>query len=434
MNYNEAMNYLSSVGRFGSNYGLKRTYRLLEILGEPQKKLKLVHIAGTNGKGSTTAMITNMLMGLGYRVGMYTSPYLEEFEERIQINGVNIKKDSLAKLMSVVKEAVDQVIEEGYEHPTEFEILTSLMYLYYYEEKVDYAVIEVGLGGELDSTNVIIPVVSVITSISMDHMNILGNSLGEIATQKAGIIKENIPVIVYPQKEEAKNAILNKAKQLNSKVYEVFKDSGRFIRMISEEKVYQEVEVTGLRNKYKVKLPLIGEHQILNLSVALTTIEVLCEREKINLDKILIEKSIENVIWKGRLEVLRTNPLLLIDGAHNIDGIKMLRKNIEKYFKYNKLYLLLGVLADKQVEEMIKEITPLAYKVYALTPHSERAELSEELKKEILKYNKNTIALEDYEEAYKSVLNEASNDDMILISGSLYMVGDMRKIINNMIN
>ncbi|GAA0075777.1 folylpolyglutamate synthase/dihydrofolate synthase family protein [Clostridium sp. CTA-5] len=433
MNYNEAMKYLSSVGRFGSNYGLKRTYRLLELLGNPQKKLKLVHIAGTNGKGSTTAMITNMLMGLGYRVGMYTSPYLEEFEERIQINGMNIEKDVLARLMGVVKEAVDKVIEEGYEHPTEFEILTSLMYLYYFEEKVDYAVIEVGLGGELDSTNVIIPVVSVITSISMDHMNILGNTLSEIAIQKAGIIKENIPVIVYPQKEEARNAILNKAENVNSKVYEVSKESGKFIRMISDEKVYQEVEVKGLKNIYKVKLPLIGEHQILNLSLALNTIEILCERENIDLNKELIEKSIKNVVWKGRLEVLRTNPLVVIDGAHNIDGIKMLRKNIEKYFTYNNMYLLLGILADKQVEDMVKEITPLAHKVYALTPHSERAELSEELKKEVLKYNENTIALEDYEEAYKSVINEANYDDLILISGSLYMVGDMRKTINNMV-
>lgn len=433
MSYDEAMDYLSSVGRFGSNYGLKRTYRLLEILGEPQKKLKLIHIAGTNGKGSTTAMITNMLMGLGYRVGMYTSPYLEEFEERIQINGINIKKNTLAELMSVVKKAVDQVIEEGFEHPTEFEILTSLMYLYYYEEKVDYAVIEVGLGGELDSTNVIIPIVSVITSISMDHMSILGNTLGEIAMQKAGIIKENIPVIVYPQNEEAMESIFNKAEKLNSKIYEVSEDSGKFIKMISEEKVYQEIEVKGLKNTYKVKLPLIGEHQILNLSVALMTIEVLCEKENINLNKDLIEKSLENVVWKGRLEVLRINPLVVIDGAHNIDGIKMLRKNIEKYFKYNKIYLLLGILADKQVEDMIKEITPIAERVYALTPHSERAELSEELKKEIIKYNKNVIALEDYEEAYKSALNEASYDDLVLISGSLYMVGDMRKTINNMI-
>ncbi|SFC55473.1 bifunctional folylpolyglutamate synthase/dihydrofolate synthase [Clostridium uliginosum] len=433
MNYKEAMDYINSVGRFGSNYGLKRTYRILELLGDPQKKLKLVHVAGTNGKGSTTAMISTMLIGLGYKVGMYTSPYLEEFEERIQINGLNISKVVLAELINEVKKAVDRVIEEGYEHPTEFEILTSLMYLYYYNEKVDYAVIEVGLGGELDSTNVIIPVVSVITSISLDHMNILGDTLTEIALQKAGIIKEGVPLVLYPQKEEATKAILEKANKEKAKVYEVHKECGKLININSGLRVYQKVEVKGIMNIYEVELPLIGEHQILNLCVALTTVEVLCERERIILDKNLIEESLKKVKWIGRLETLMTNPLVVIDGAHNIDGIKMLRKNVEKYYKYNKIYLLLGILADKQVKEMVQEITPIAHKVYALTPHSERAEISEELKNEIIKYNTNTIALEDYEEVFQLALNEATKDDLILISGSLYMIGDMRKIIKNMV-
>ena len=195
MTYKEAMDYISSVGRFGSNYGLERTFRLLELLGSPQEKIKLIHIAGTNGKGSTTAMVTKILRGFGYKVGMYTSPYLEEFEERIQINGEKIKKDTLVNLLGHVKNAIDKVIEEGYEHPTEFEIITALMFLHFYNEKVDYGVIEVGLGGRLDSTNVIIPKVSVITSISLDHMNILGDSLKDIAKEKAGIIKDGIPVI-----------------------------------------------------------------------------------------------------------------------------------------------------------------------------------------------------------------------------------------------
>ncbi|NFI03593.1 bifunctional folylpolyglutamate synthase/dihydrofolate synthase [Clostridium botulinum] len=433
MNYEEAMNYISSVGRFGSNYGLKRTYRLLELLGEPQKKLKLVHIAGTNGKGSTTSMITAILMGMGYKVGMYTSPYLEEFEERIQINGKNIPKNKLTELINIVKEAVDKVIKEGYEHPTEFEILTTVMYLYYYNEKVDYAVIEVGLGGELDSTNVITPIVSVITSISFDHMNILGNSLYEIAMQKAGIIKEEIPVVVYPQNNEAMRAIVEKAKIAKSTVYEIDSNSGTFIEVKHEDKLYQKVKIYTGKELYNVNLPLMGEHQILNLSVALTTIEVLCERESLILNKELIENSIESVKWKGRLEVLNKKPLIVMDGAHNIEGIKMLKNNVKKYFKYSNIFLLLGILADKQVEEMIKEITPMAYKIYALTSHSDRAELNTELKDHILKYNKNTIALDSYEDAMKTVLSEATSEDLILISGSLYMIGDMRKIITQKI-
>ncbi|NYC31629.1 folylpolyglutamate synthase/dihydrofolate synthase [Clostridium saccharobutylicum] len=203
---------------------------------------------------------------------------------------------------------------------------------------------------------------------------------------------------------------------------------------IDYENAYQKVQIKCNRNIYNVDFPLLGEHQILNLSVALNTIEVLSNINNIDLDKKIIEESLRDVKWIGRLEVLGKKPLIVIDGAHNIDGIRALRKNVEKYFKYDNMYLLLGILADKQVEEMIKEITPLAEKVYALTPHSERAELSEDLKNEILKYNSNTIALESYEEALKIALSESKEEDLILVSGSLYMIGDMRKIINSIIN
>ena len=199
MNYNEAMKYITEVGNFGSSYGLERTFRLLEILGDPQKDLKLIHIAGTNGKGSTTAMITKMLSGLDYKVGMYTSPFLEEFEERIQINGDNIKKETLAELVTMIKPSIDKVKEEGYGHPTEFEMITVLMLLYFKNENIDFAVIEVGLGGRLDSTNVITPILSVITSISFDHTNLLGDTLRAIASEKCGIIKNGISTVIYPQ-------------------------------------------------------------------------------------------------------------------------------------------------------------------------------------------------------------------------------------------
>lgn len=430
MTYEEAMNYITSVGRFGSNYGLERTFRILELLGSPHKKLKLIHIAGTNGKGSTTAMVTKILRGAGYKVGMYTSPYLEEFEERIQINGENINKDRLVDLLEKVKVVIERVVEEGYEHPTEFEIITALMFLHFYNEKVDYAVIEVGLGGRLDSTNVIVPKVSVITSISLDHVNILGDSLQAIAKEKAGIIKENVPLILYPQEKEVEEVILKVAEEKKSRVYLVKKEDSRLLN-INNDELYQEVQVKSNKNTYSVKLPLLGEHQIINLSVALNVIEALYEIENIIINRELIEKSLEDVKWIGRLEVLGKKPAIVIDGAHNIDGIKALRRNVEKCFKYNKLYLLLGILADKQVKEMVKEITPIAEKVYALTPHSERAELSEDLKKEILEFNPNVVSLESYEEAFFSAVNEAEKDDLILISGSLYMVGDMRKIITS---
>lgn len=432
MTYKEAMDYISNVGKFGSNYGLERTYRLLELLGSPQEKLKLIHIAGTNGKGSTTAMITKILRGFGYKVGMYTSPYLEEFEERIQINGDKINKITLVNLLEQVKIAIDKIIEEGYEHPTEFEIITALMFLHFYNEKVDYGVIEVGLGGRLDSTNVLNPKVSVITSISLDHMNILGDNLKDIAKEKAGIIKNGVPVILYPQEKEAEEVILKTAEEKNSKVHFVKRENGKLID-INYEELYQKVQIEVGKSTYTINLPLIGEHQIINLGVVLNTIEALFEIENIPIDKNIVEKSLEDVKWIGRLEVLGRKPTILIDGAHNIDAIKSLKRNVEKYFKYNKIYLLLGILADKQVKEMIEEITPMAEKVYALTPHSERAELSEDLKIEIQKCNSNVVAMENYEEAFLLALKEANEEDLILISGSLYMIGDMRKSITKII-
>lgn len=428
MIYEEAMKYISSIGKFGSNYGLKRTFRLLELLGNPDKKLKLIHVAGTNGKGSTTAMITKVLRGMGYKVGMYTSPYIEEFEERIQINGENIPKEKLVSLLVEVKEAVEKVIKEGYDHPTQFEILTALMFLYFYREKVDYGVVEVGLGGALDSTNVLTPIVSVITSISYDHMNILGDTIEEIAEQKAGIIKEGIPVVVYPEEKNVQDVIVKKAEEMNSRIRLVQKNSVKLLN-INRDDMYQEVQVSTMKNDYKVKLPLLGAHQMLNLAVVLNTIEVIFEGQNEKLNVKLVEKSLEDVEWKGRLEVLNKKPLIVIDGAHNIDGIKSLTYNVNKYFKYKNMILLLGILADKQVDEMIKEIVPFAEKVYALTPHSDRAQLSQELKNKIVKYNKNVIAIESYEEAVSKAISEADEDDLILISGSLYMIGDMRKIL-----
>ena len=428
MRYDEAMKYITEVGNFGSNYGLDRTYKLLEYLGNPEKELKFIHIAGTNGKGSTTSIITEILIGAGYKVGMYTSPFIEEFEERIQINRNNIPKNILASLMDEVKESVDKVIKEGYNHPTEFEIITVLMFLYFKKEKVDFAVIEVGLGGRLDSTNVITPILQVITSISLDHTNILGSTLKEIATEKAGIIKNGIPTVIYPQKEIVLEVIKNKCLEMNSQLYIADNQSFKFEDVINEDKLYQLIKYKGYED-INILMPLLGEHQIINLSVAIKSIDVLNNKNITNISIDNIAKSIKNVKWKGRLEVLSYNPYVVIDGAHNIQGIETLNENIKKYFKYENLYLILGILADKDVEEMIKIIAPSAKKIYAVTPNSTRAELAENLKNEIVKYNKNCKSFNKYEYAYLEALSDTNENDIIVISGSLYMIGDMRKII-----
>ena len=430
MRYDEAMKYITEVGNFGSNYGLERTYKLLEYLDNPEKDLKLIHIAGTNGKGSTTSMITEILIGAGYKVGMYTSPFIEEFEERIQINRNNIPKEILATLMDEIKIAVDKVIEDGYNHPTEFEIITVLMLLYFKKENIDFGVIEVGLGGTLDSTNVITPILQVITSISFDHTNLLGNTLEEIAGEKAGIIKKEIPTVIYPQQEEALKVIKNKCLEMGSDLYIANNENLKFENVVNRDKPYQLLKYN---NEIDILLPLLGEHQIINLSVAMKAIEVLNNRNITDISVGSIVKSIKNVTWKGRLEVLSNNPYVVIDGAHNIQGIETLSRNIKKYFKYNNLYLILGILADKDVDEMVKVITPMAKKVYAVTPNSIRAELAEDLKNEIIKYNENCQAYDDYKEAYLSALNNADENDLVLASGSLYMIGDIRRIINKTI-
>lgn len=434
MDYKQVMDYVNNTARFGTNLGLSRTEKLLEILGEPQKKLKCIHIAGTNGKGSTTAMLNQILREAGYRVGMYTSPYIEEFEERIQVNGKNISKEELINVISRVKEAVDKVIEMGYEHPTQFEIITCAMYLYFYEQAVDYAVIEVGMGGRLDSTNVINPILTIITSISFDHMQVLGDTLDKIAREKAGIIKENVPLVLYPQEDLAEKAIEEVCYKNNSRIIRVNKDSGKHIeniKVIKENGVQalmQKLQINTKKHTYNLNLSLLGKHQIINCAVVINAVEELIKLG-LNVTDEAIKIALENVSWPARLEIMENKPTVVIDGAHNIDGIINVTESIDTYFKYDNLILILGILADKQVDSMIKVITPKASRVLTVTPNSERAELSEDLKEEVLKYNKNCEAFLDYEDAYNKALSYCGENDLLLICGSLYMVGDMRKII-----
>jgi dihydrofolate synthase/folylpolyglutamate synthase len=432
MNYNEAMDFINNTAKFGSNLGLERTEKILELLDNPHKKLKCIHIAGTNGKGSTTVMLTEILKEAGYKVGMYISPFLEEFEERIQINGVNIPKEHLSIAVTKVAEAVNKVVELGYDHPTEFEIITCAMFLYFYGMKVDYAVVEVGLGGRLDSTNVITPILSIITSISYDHMKILGDTLDKIAYEKAGIIKPGIPVVVYPQEEESLQAITEIAAERNSKIIEVPNNCVELKASASQAKniAVQNIFIRTSTRDYNVELSLLGKHQLLNCAVVLFAAEELI-KQGINISTDNILSALRKVKWPGRLEVMNTEPLVAIDGAHNIDGIKKLVESVDMYFSYNKLILILGILADKQVKDMISTIVPKADRVIAVTPHSDRAELAVELAEEIRKINPNVEVIEDYEKAYCTALSYCDERDMLLVSGSLYMIGDMRRLIKN---
>lgn len=443
MNYEETMSYITNTAKFGTNFGLGRTEKILELLGNPHKKIKSIHIAGTNGKGSTTAMITKALINAGFKVGMYTSPYLEVFEERIQINGANISKENLSEAVTEVSKAVTKVIELGYEHPTEFEIITCTMFHYFDKNNVDFAVVEVGLGGRLDSTNVMKAfsmeedagvMASVIASISHDHTQILGDTLEKIAHEKAGIIKNGVPVIMYPQKKEAEEVIEKVCIERGCKLIKVLNDSAEYIEADKIDKnstsYTQRIKIKTDENIYDVQLSLLGKHQALNCATAVYTVEELMKQGvKINKEDIL--NALKEVKWIGRLEVMKNKPLVVIDGAHNIDGITKLKGNVEQYFKYNKMILILGILADKEVEKMVETIVPLADKVIAVTPNSYRAENAIELKNVIQRYNTKCEAIDSYKDAYELAFSYCEEDDILIVSGSLYMIGDMRKIIRN---
>ena len=447
MNYDEAITYIKNTAKFGSKLGLERTEKILELLGNPHKKLKCIHIAGTNGKGSTTAMVTKILEEAGYRVGSYISPFIEEFEERMQINNKNISKEDLSDIVTEVSKAVAKVVELGYSNPTEFEIITCAGFLYFYKNNVDFAVVEVGIGGRLDSTNVIIPILSIITSISLDHTQILGDTIAKIAYEKAGIIKNRVPVVMFPQQKQSEEVIERTCREKNCKLIKVAQNSSVYLgkenlqhiatasmegmARVSNKAITQKIKVQTYENDYIIDLALLGKHQLLNCSVVVHAIEELIgQGTTISKDNILM--GLGNVKWPARLEVMNKKPLVVIDGAHNIDGIEKLTESIDMYFNYNKIILILGILADKQVEEMIKTIVPKVSRVITVTPHSDRAELSEELKVQVEKYTANCEAIEDYEEAYKKALSYCDEEDLLLVSGSLYMVGDMRRIIRNM--
>lgn len=431
MNYKEAINYIHGSLKFGVNLGLERVERLLEILGNPHKKIKCIHVAGTNGKGSTVAMISQVLIEAGYKVGMYTSPYIENFEERIQINNKNIPKEDLCTIIEKVKNAVDQIKDEEIENPTEFEIITVAAFLYFYMNKIDYAVIEVGLGGRFDATNAIEPILTVITSISYDHMNVLGNTLGKIAYEKAGIIKEGIPLILYPQKKEAHDVIIEIAKEKKSEITDVGKAKVQFIEnLVEDNKYFQRVHIDTLKEQYDIKLALLGKHQLINAATAVMAIQNLQQRGVL-IQKKHILKGLSKVVWKGRIQVIKNEPLVVLDGAHNIDGISRLKESIKIHFKYNRLILILGILADKEVEKMVKIIAEDAFKVITVSPHNDRAENAEALCDIVKNYNNKSEAEMDYKRAFEKAASYYRKGDMILICGSLYMIGDMIRIIKN---
>jgi len=425
LNYNEALDYIHSTYKFGSKLGLENIKYLLELMGNPQRDLKVIHIAGTNGKGSTSSFVSSILIEEGYKVGLFTSPYLEEFTERIRINGKNIPKDDLAKVTETVKSKVDIMLSQGKQHPTEFEIVTAIAMLYYKIKEVDYVVLEVGLGGRLDSTNVIEDtLVSVITPIALDHTQYLGDSLDKIAYEKAGIIKNKSFVVAHPQDKEAMEVIEKISNDMESKLFIAPVQSIK-IKRYDDFGIGFDVNLQG-EEFCDLDIGLLGKHQVNNATVALMTIKVLREYLNVSISESSIRNGLKKTRWPGRLEVLRRNPTLLIDGAHNIHGAKALKKSIKEIFQYDRLIAVIGVLADKDVDGILNEIVPLCDQVIITKPNNPRAISLDKLKEKIEGFNKEVSVSEDISGAVDKALDISNKNDLVLFCGSLYMIGDVR--------
>ncbi|MBU5307098.1 bifunctional folylpolyglutamate synthase/dihydrofolate synthase [Clostridioides mangenotii] len=430
MNYEEALQYISNTNRFGIKLGLETVTRLLELLGNPQENLNIIHVAGTNGKGSVCSFISNILIDAGYSVGLYTSPYLENFTERIRVDQNEIPKEEVANIVNIIDKKISIMLKEGYSNPTEFEIVTAMALYYYNLCNVDYVVLEVGLGGRYDATNVIKEsLVSVITSISLDHIGVLGDTISKIAYEKAGIIKNSGTVVVYKQEYEAEEVIREICRKKDAKYIGVDFDSIEIVRSDINTQVFN---YTSSTYEYKnLEMKLIGEHQIKNAILAINVIEYLNIHKKINVNIENIKTGLLDTKWPGRIEIIKEAPLFIIDGAHNLDGAKSLAKVLEKNFSDKKETLIIGMLKDKEIDSVLEVLTPYFNKVIVTYPISDRSMEVDDLKIKISNYIEDVVAIKDINDAVNLALKNANKDDVIIAAGSLYMIGAIRTIVKN---
>ncbi|MFO7888466.1 MAG: folylpolyglutamate synthase/dihydrofolate synthase family protein [Eubacteriales bacterium] len=427
MDYKESMEYIHSTYRFGSKLGLDNITRLMNKLNNPQDSINIIHVAGTNGKGSIAAMIQAILTKSGYSTGFFVSPYLEKFTERIQIDNKEISEKDLSEITSKVKTAVEEILEEGFNHPTEFEIVTAIGFLYFFKKNVDFLILEVGLGGRYDATNVIKKsLISIIASISLEHTEYLGNTVEKIAFEKAGIIKKNNDVVIYPQAENIIEVIKNQANKKDSTTH-IPKNNN--LKVKSSGKLFYESEEFLIEN---LTFKFYGNHQLKNLLVAIKTAEIL-KNKNFKISNESIKKGLETATMPGRFEVVQQKPYIIIDVAHNKDGIDAFTETIGSFLAHKRLVLFIGMLNDKNPENINSKLLELADEIYTLTPKSNRAITSDNLKNVLLNISKTNkiTALYSYTEAVKIA---RSKDDKTISAfiGSFYMVGQIRTLIKKL--
>lgn len=426
MNYQESLGYLEGLGKFGIQLGMERIEGLLRELGNPEQKIKTVHVTGTNGKGSVSSMITNIILAAGLKAGKFTSPHLVKYNERININGQDISDDDFATVISAVKVAADSIVKKGVcDQPTQFEILTAAAFLHFYLQKVDYAVIEVGLGGLWDSTNVITPVVSVITNVALDHTDRCGDTVARIAMQKAGIIKEKVPLVTAAEGEEALGPIVTMAMFKEAPVYLYGKAFyGTEVTSSMEGQKFTLHAGDFYHSDYDIKLP--GEHQIKNTSVAVVAAKLLSKQDE-RINELALHLGVANTVWPGRLERISTAPDVILDGAHNPDGALALRKALDKYYPGQPVQFVFGMMGDKDMSGVIKTLITEKDTVHAVrVGNGERAAAAETLTALI---GTNALAESDLMTAYNKALQAAGSDGIVCVCGSLYLVGEFKGLL-----
>ncbi len=426
MTYNDALQYLDSKHTFASQPTLERMKSVLSLLQNPQEHLRVIHIAGTNGKGSACAMLSSILMEGGYRTGVYTSPHLQRCNERIRLNAENISDRDFADILEQVMLAERIHCANGGEALTYFEVLTCGAFLYFHQARADIVILETGLGGRFDATNVVTsPLLSIIMSISFDHTAFLGNSLEAIAFEKGGIIKKNCPVVLYYQQKIVYNVIKQIAQSLQAPLY--FEETN----VVLEKQDLQGTVFSAKNNLFAMEhivLPLLGTYQIENCITVLNACAVLCKND-IFLSEEAIRKGLFAAKWSGRMEIMGTKPLILLDGAHNADGIRRLAESLHLLCRGKKITILLGVLADKAYEEMISFLLPLAHKIILTEPHSSRKLPVDILKQHIHTQQKIYLEQPDLARALDLALAHTKEDEVLLCCGSLYMIGDLRTLL-----
>ena len=418
MNYKKSIDWLYSFEKFGIKLGLERISYICKKLGNPQDKYKIIHVGGTNGKGSVCRFLQSILTLNGYKVGVYLSPHLQRFSERFLIDGDEIPEDDIVVLIEKIKPIIDEMIKNK-NIPTFFEIVTALAFQYFNDKKVDFAIIEVGLGGRFDATNIVKPVVSVITNVTFDHQDRLGKKIEEISFEKAGIIKKDIPLVTAAT-DKALEVIKKEVKEKKTNISVIEKSSWEKTQGGPE---WSEFLINGLLKNYNVKTKMAGQFQGENIAIVLATIEILQMNGVYITDESII-KGIEKTSIVGRMEIVGFEPIVFLDGAHNIAAMQYLKNTLVNDFVYEKLIIVIGILADKNVLEMLDIITPISDIIVVTKSQNKRA--CDPLKLKDMIDKKEAVIKDDIISAIDYAKKVVSKRDLICITGSLFTVGEAK--------